>query len=669
MNLASSSDDYNYINNYEIVYNVTKPLEIKANVITFIDGKIIYSTYNGDYIKSISKYLEIDGENSPLTDLSIIASNLTIITEDGEEYQYNEGEIAIIKNAGTYIIKLNVNDIYLNSKRIGDSLNYYDCSQEVITLTIIINQYEITGDASTSSLDVTFDPTHIDKKYYSVSGDTSNIENNVINGKEIYFKFIPSKDENGEDIIPYVDIYNQKCTNELDLHVYLKETNEDITNNVDLSNIKIKYGTLTLSTKVKVNSSSGNYYHDLGDYNIGPSRINTETSNVYIYYQTQYILDELDVNATIIDSIEEVGTYYILYTIKYVQVNGTNYEDYSFLTLSNYSTLKYNGETYYVLTYDIYQTTLYLKPYVEDYYVFNGKNISLSGEQNEIVYGSVREGQYIICEFDNNEIGIIDGKLKKSSKPQITIAHVYDADGNEVSKNYNLRFEYDTYLEILDKDNKGKNKYSYKYNINNTLSYSNRYVVYVSYGGSFTYDNEYHQVTTSPTIINDYNKAINQTTSKLVTEENYGLLEGYTYLVKSYTKAKDYTKRGYKNTLGFKTFNEDGIDVSSVFTYLLSTESEYIYILKKDVEVTSASASMKFGDQLELYNHTLESINGLLDNGDYIDESSIIWTGLNSTVGSKENTFEITKILNAKGQDVTNNYNIIYHYGTLTITL
>ncbi len=666
--------DYAY--NYDIQYNATKPLIIMANIITFIDNKELEFDYNGSAIKSLDKYLEIDGENSTYTDLSISTSKVTIITEDGSEYEYDTKDASfkkfdILLNAGTYIIKINVNDLYLNSKRIGDNLNYYSCSQETITLTIVINKFELTGSAYTYDYNFFFDPNDLDYKFTYPYGYSS-ITPTAISERTIGFNFVPFKDENGNEITPYVDINNKTCENKLDLHVYFTDTGEDITSSCDLSNINISYGTLTLTSDVTVNGYESCDYTSLDYNNLGPTWILTDVGNVNLNIETQYILkDELDINSTFIDSINEVGTYYILYKIDSVNVNGTYYEDYSFLNLIINQTFEYDGETYYVLQYYVSTSTLYLKPYVTDSYVFNGDNVCLSADQNEIVYGSIRQNQYIECEFSNNEIGIIEGKLKKSVTPKIIASHIYDEEGNEVTSNYDIKYEYDDFLKNKDEylQLKGKDRYSYKFNVNKTLSYSNRYVVYKSFGGSFTYDNEYHQVTIEPTIINDYNSAIEQINNRVVTEENYGLLDGYYYQVKSYGSYKFYNSRGYKNTVSFKTYTEDGIDVSSVFTYLISNDSELVYINQKDVIVTSESASAQFGDVLELYDHTISSIEGLLDNGDHIDLDSIVWTGINSTVGSKENTFVVTKILNAKGQDVTSNYNIIYVYGTLTITL
>lgn len=412
-----------------------------------------------------------------------------------------------------------------------------------------------------------------------------------------------------------------------------------------------------------------NDYTSLDEYSTGPNYISSNTS-INIYYETQYILvGELDVGAETISEITEVGTYYLLYTIKNVSINGIIYEDYSFLNLQFEKTLTYNGETYFVLEYVINQSKLYLKPYIEDDYVFKGNNVSIANDQVEIVYGKLRVDDITISvTFTNGEIGFINNEFVKSTKPIILTSSIYNSEGKDVTKNYDIRYEYDDYLKNLDEELKGKERYLYKFSVNKTLMFSNRYVVYISYGDTVIYDGEYHSVTTEPTIVTNYNEAIEQTTNRNVSEENYGLLDGYTYEIKSYSKYMYPNSKGYKNNISFKTY-KDGIDVSSVFTYLISSNSEMIYINQKDVIIKSSSASMQFGDELELTCHVIASINGLLDNGDYIDESSIVWTGVNSTVGTKQNTFEVTRILNEKGQNVIKYYNIIYEYGDLTIYL
>ena len=669
-----TSDSKDTSSNYKIVYNVIKPLEILKNNVYFIDNKEETLTYNGTAISSINKYLELDEDNSTLTNLDIKVSKVTIIDSEGNEYDYDAkyslfNNFDILKNVGTYIIKINVNDIYLNNERIGDNLNYYNCAQEEITLTIIISPFSLSGKANTSSETFAFDINNLDNKYYSKEAPSINIDQTSINGREIEFKFVPYV-INGSEYIPYVDINHKTCINELELRCYFKDTNEDITNNLSFDKVNISYETLRLTTDVSVNDYQFDCYTYLDENSTGPNHIFTNTS-INIYYETHYILvGELDVGAESISEITEVGTYYLLYTIKYISINGTIYEDYSFLDLQIEKSLTYNGETYYALEYVIYQSTLYLKPYVEGSYVFNGNNVTLGSDQVERVHGDLREDDITIrATFTNGEIGFINNKFVKSTKPVIFSTSIYNKEGKDVTKNYDIRLEYDDYLKNLDEDLKGKDRYSYKFNVNTTLMFSNRYVVYISYGDTFTYDGEYHFVNKEPTIVTSFNEAIEQTTNRNVSEENYGLLDDYTYSISSYSKYMYPNSRGYKNNVNFKTYNKDGIDVSSVFTYLISSNSEMININQRDVIIKSSSASMKFGDELELTCHVISSIDGLLDNGDYIDESSIVWTGINSTVGTKQNTFVVTRILNEKGQNVIKYYNIIYEYGDLTIYL
>ena len=109
--------------------------------------------------------------------------------------------------------------------------------------------------------------------------------------------------------------------------------------------------------------------------------------------------------------------------------------------------------------------------------------------------------------------------------------------------------------------------------------------------------------------------------------------------------------------------DQDGNDVTA--NYEIGTEGGTFTINKQALTIKAASDSKTY-DGTALTNSNYEITVGKLAAGDSIE--SVTVTGSQTLVGSSDNVPSAAKIKNAKGEDVTQNYDINYVNGTLTVT-
>ncbi len=123
----------------------------------------------------------------------------------------------------------------------------------------------------------------------------------------------------------------------------------------------------------------------------------------------------------------------------------------------------------------------------------------------------------------------------------------------------------------------------------------------------------------------------------------------------------------------FTIIIKDGLGTDVTAQFKVNRDLGTLTINKKLLTLTSATSEITTSDvayyeQYPLTNPTIATKDGLVI-GDYVNESAIKFTGKQADIGSSANTFEVNsvKIVNAKGEDVTDCYQIIPIYGNLII--
>ncbi len=163
---------------------------------------------------------------------------------------------------------------------------------------------------------------------------------------------------------------------------------------------------------------------------------------------------------------------------------------------------------------------------------------------------------------------------------------------------------------------------------------------------SFIYDGEEHSYT-------DY--TINADTP---------LVEGHTETLDSYTTLTDAGVA--ENLLTFKFFDENEVEVTDNYSVFLSTES-YIEIVQRDISVTTPSDEWVYDALTHSNDNFILSAStdttGLLDGHTHGYSEAIEVTN----VSSVENSVTLL-VFDADGNDVSENYNVIYTFGTLEVT-
>ena len=104
---------------------------------------------------------------------------------------------------------------------------------------------------------------------------------------------------------------------------------------------------------------------------------------------------------------------------------------------------------------------------------------------------------------------------------------------------------------------------------------------------------------------------------------------------------------------------------SATGSYASAIKRFYITINKLPLEITTESASKVF-DGTALTNSGYSLTDGNLLTGESLD--SVTFSGTQTNVGSSDNTIKSVKILNSIGKDCSDNYDISYKLGTLTVT-
>lgn len=134
--------------------------------------------------------------------------------------------------------------------------------------------------------------------------------------------------------------------------------------------------------------------------------------------------------------------------------------------------------------------------------------------------------------------------------------------------------------------------------------------------------------------------------------------QGYTYSVEVSGVQSGVGKSTSKIT-SFTLYNPNGLDVTD--NYDVETLNGYLHVYRYEVTVTSHGNTAT-------YNGSKLTENGYhhvgLQNGHFIE---VKITGAQKNVGSSSNTFDVT-IKNSSGTDVTDQYNVVKEFGTLTVT-
>ncbi len=115
------------------------------------------------------------------------------------------------------------------------------------------------------------------------------------------------------------------------------------------------------------------------------------------------------------------------------------------------------------------------------------------------------------------------------------------------------------------------------------------------------------------------------------------------------------------NELYFSVENIYGVDTTAQYeiTYDLGT----LEVTPRSITISTPSAERIY-DGTALTNHAWEIVNGSVADGETVD---VTVTGAQNVVGQSSNSLRV-RMSNAEGEDVTNQYDIKYEVGTLTVT-
>ncbi|MBR4759135.1 MAG: leucine-rich repeat protein, partial [Lachnospiraceae bacterium] len=112
------------------------------------------------------------------------------------------------------------------------------------------------------------------------------------------------------------------------------------------------------------------------------------------------------------------------------------------------------------------------------------------------------------------------------------------------------------------------------------------------------------------------------------------------------------------------TVSGNGTGESGKANRVTGTMDVHFTINKKPITITAGSASEKYDGSALTNNTYTYSENGLADGDEF---ASVTVTGSQTAVGSSNNVPSMAKIVNTAGEDVTENYDITYENGTLTV--
>ena len=205
-----------------------------------------------------------------------------------------------------------------------------------------------------------------------------------------------------------------------------------------------------------------------------------------------------------------------------------------------------------------------------------------------------------------------------TAKSSVVSVVIFDADGNDVTDNYNVK-KIDGELKI----------------------YSETALVFKSDDASKEYDGN--------TLTEDDWSMVNGT-----------LKPGHDWLV---TVSGKQTEVGAsENTIQVKIVNGNGKDVSGEYEIICIPGK--LTVLKTSITITTATAEKTFDGQ-PLVSHSFEvAPQSAVANGVKINP---IFTGVQINAGNTKNTIEVGRIYDANGKDITDNFNITVVEGTLTV--
>ena len=525
-------------------------------------------------ITMVSGDAERDYDGTPLTKHDFTSHNLT------DDYTVEAFYLSSITNLGFmenefYVIIRDAdgNDVTAN----------FDITYIFGTLTVHTRPYGIIS----PSIEKPYDGTPL-----TGNGEYDVIEgNSLATGHQAVVKFTGSITDVGT------------TDNSFTVIIYDADGN-DVTANYDLSNYV--NGVLQVSA-VKLNLFSQD---DVKMYDGTP----LTNSGVY-YIETGASVDYQDpipgyrIIYTMFGSQTNVGRSENIFTITVVDANGKDVTK-NFLIEVYYGTLEVTQRPYGVITKDIAKT-------------YDGTPLINDGTYDVAPGGSLATGHVAVVEFTGSQL------YKGSSSNRFDL-HIYDAEGNDVTYNY------DTSSSRT-----------------GTLTVSKRSVGIYSQSDSKVYDG---------VELTKYGVYYDETG---VLVDGFEIVPGHRIIYQM--SGTQTTVGSSENYFSWYIVNSDNVDVSSNFE---------VTVKYGKLTVTSAQLGVYSKDATKLYDGTpltnpgvyYVGSNELVDGTEPIPGHRIVYhmTGERTDFGSARNYFSIN-IIDSNGADVTDSFDVSITYGELTV--
>lgn len=629
----SSKDRQQYIDNYEIVYNLTT-ITIDRKEISFGLRQNIVQEFKGDYYTFTQSYIEYYSDSKKP---SFSITDYVVIDENGDVIDKKQ-----MIEAGVYTIIVNVGDIKIDN--VKNNTNYIILSDSELVTTFTITPYDLYNHGitiGTNSANKVFDNTKLTNEYgwYCNSWPFSK---NGINLK-VDESYIPFAINPGDNVIN-------------DLRFMVVDANgKDISSSFILDNPKIyNYGTLSIENSAEV-WLGGFTYNGEEPY----------ISSEYIYNNLRFdisIVDRVDTSYNHLTDYSEVGEYIYLFKINKMYINDEvlPVDIANMLEIRN----KIYGYDYGNVFENIYEANLSIYPIeivlspMEYSELFEGQNVVLPEEYYNILNDIYPLENHKITIETTGEIGMVYKKGKPSFVATVmnTISkvNVVDVDtGDDVSHRYRFIYTYEQCKSSIYAGQFNKGDFTSK------LSYEKRSVEVDCDGNTdnpYVYDGETYK-------ISSYKYLSYSEITQNIAEEKYGLLPGH------YLSAKSSVIGGKNvgevlNKIYFNVFDENGFNVSGAYSiYHTDAPDNYLVTLAREITITTLSRTEKFDEQILTCEEYVLSSGSLVD-GHVIE---VVFDEGLGYVGTKDNSVKSITIYNSRGTDVTDQYNIELVLGKLTL--
>jgi len=416
------------------------------------------------------------------------------------------------------------------------------------------------------------------------------------------------------------------------------ENNEDVTANYDISYV---YGTLTITARpVEITTHDREWMYDGAEHRDG----DTDTEG----YSNEDLTDNADEG------------WYLL-------VNDQTLE------ITSNTPIKYVSESgkENVLTFAIFEgeedvTENYAISYVYGTLTIHKRPIKIKTHDVKWVYDDTfhHDGEEDGCTYDNKDLReeenafylLVDGQTL--SMTSFTEIRDYVEEGVENVLTF----------DVFEGEENVTDNYEIAYE-NGTLTIIKRAIEITTHDIDWLYDDIFHRDGEEDT------KGYDNNDLREVEDELYLLVDGHTLEINTYTEIRDYIEDGKANALTFNVY-KGGEDVT--YNYDISYVYGTLTITKRSIEITTHDLSWIYNGQ-DRYDGEEGTVG--YDNNDLREEADKLYllvnghtleietyTSIKYVVESgkaNELTFNVYK----GGEDVTENYEITYVYGTLTITV